>query len=278
MEPAAAVVTGVHDKGVAVAVFAESLAEDFAERRGIHPLDVNVAYAAAGEFLHYFLIAAHPAGVGGVGITAGRSYIHFEIFAGSLDTQKHPFASLALQSFIPGLSCRDLPGIHGNNDIAGLQGGSRGKQFAAGQELLYLEAGAFKVLIEEHSEMAGGDSASVAIAAAGVRTVEFAQHLAQELLESVIISNVRKELAVVFTNGHPVHAMHICIIELFANLFPAVVEDVFTFGGREILEFSLVLDGFKLVLADFDLLDAASGSDVEALAVGGRIKGAANVL
>ena len=278
MEPAAAVVTGVHDKGVAVAVFAESLAEDFAERRGVHPLDVNVAYAAAGEFLHYFLIAAHPAGVGGVGITAGRSYIHFEIFAGSLDAQKHPFASLALQSFIPGLSCRDLPGIHGHDDIAGLQGGSRGKQFAAGQELLYPEAGTFKVLIEEHAEMAGGNSASVAIAAAGVGTVEFAQHLAQKLLEGVVIGYVREELAVVFADGHPIHAVHACIVELLAHLFPAMVEDIFALRGREILEFSLVLDGFKLVLADFDLLDAASGSDVETLAVGGRIKGAANVL
>ena len=72
MQPAAAVVAGIDNKGVAVAVFSKGLGIDLPKAGGVHASDMDISDPSAGEFLNPLFIAPYPAKVIPFGIAACR--------------------------------------------------------------------------------------------------------------------------------------------------------------------------------------------------------------
>ena len=59
-----------------------------------------------------------------------------------------------------------------------------------------------------------------------MRCVQFAQHLAQHLLEVAVVVDVGQEALVSLAVAFPVYAMQVLVVELVLHLSPNVVEHV----------------------------------------------------
>ena len=226
MQPATAIVAGVHYKGVAFTIFAQSLGIDLAETCGVHTTHMYITDLAAGEFLDTLLVVTHPALVIAFGIIPGRSDDYILLLAAGLDFEHDSLAVRTGQSLIPWSTCLHLLAVDGQDEITLLHIGSIPLEHAIRKEFLYLQALAGIFLIEDDAHVADSADRS-AIAASGVGTVEFTKHFGKKFAECEIVRDIREELAVVRTHGSPIYSMHVSDIPFFLDLSPAMLEYVF---------------------------------------------------
>ena len=277
VQPAAAVVAGIHDQGIAGSVLAEGLGIDLAEAGGVHPAHVDIAHAAAGKLLHALLVIAYPPLIEGLGIIGAGGDEYILLLAIRLDAEDDALAVLAGEGPVPGSAGLDGLAFDGEDQIPLLHFGSGGLEQAVGKELLDLESLAGIALVEDDSEMAGAHRGT-AVAGSGVRSVKFAQHFGEQLAECEVVGDIREELAVVFAHLCPVDSVHIGHIPLLLDQPPAVLEDVFALLVGEEFEFPAETDGLGGEVLGIGLGNAQTGDDEEVLAVAGRGEEAAEAL
>gem|GEM_PF-4653483 len=109
------------------------------------------------------------------------------------------------------------------------------------------------------------------VARAGVRDVELAEHLAQQLGEVVVVGHVGKEACVGLHVARPVDAVHVFHVELLLGLAPHVIEHLRPLGravephlGAEGQRLGLGLAG---VFRDLELEDGSRGQHEAVLAL-----------
>ena len=100
-----------------------------------------------------------------------------------------------------------------------------------------------------------------------MRAVQFTQHFAHQFLEVVVVVDARQESAVSVTVAFPVDAMNVFLVELVLHLLPSMVEDVFPFLGRLVVEDGFETDRLALAVLYGHLLDAATGAEIEVVAL-----------
>ena len=268
MQPSAAVVARVHDEGVAGLPASESLGIDFAEAGGIHPLHVHVTDAASGEFLGHLLAPAYPAGIEIVGVGCRRYDVDLLGLAVVLQGDEGALAALVEQRVVPGLSGFHGLSVDGEDLIARSELGICHGEAAAGQHLGNLEARAFPVLVEEDPEATGRQLCGcAAVACSGMGTVEFTEHLGEQVLEIEVVVYIGEELRVVVVHSLPVHAVDCGVVELLVHLLPAVFEDVGALLGGPVVELRIEADGRDLAEIEVHLRKACRSQEEDVLPV-----------
>ena len=97
--------------------------------------------------------------------------------------------------------------------------------------------------VEEYTQVGCGKRAVRSVVAGScMRSVQFAQHFAQHLLEVEIIVDVRQELLVGLAVTFPVNTMNLRVVELVFHLSPYVVEEILALLCWLIVEVSLEAD------------------------------------
>ena len=168
MQPAAAIVTGVHNQGLTVAVFAEGILVNLTEAWRIHSLYMDIAHAASGKTLHNLLVAAYPSGVICVAVIASgheteldfivkiESIAHalgkFAVFC-YLDAQGQHLACLTVENLIPQGIAAYLFSIDSGNDIAFLQLRIDNLQTASRKHFGNLQTFACPVFVKQNTEV-----------------------------------------------------------------------------------------------------------------------------
>ena len=100
-----------------------------------------------------------------------------------------------------------------------------------------------------------------------MRTVQFAQHFAQQILEIVVVVDGRQETAISFAVSVPIDAVNVFFIELVLHLLPSMVENVLTLKGRFIIEDSFEWNRFSLSVFNGYLFDTSTSAHIEVFAL-----------
>ena len=100
-----------------------------------------------------------------------------------------------------------------------------------------------------------------------MRGVELAQHLAEHLLEVIVVVDVWQELLVGLAIAFPIHAMKLWIVELVLYLSPDMVEEVLALCRRLVVEVCLEVHCLGAIVGEVYLLDAVAVAEEEVLDV-----------
>ena len=101
-----------------------------------------------------------------------------------------------------------------------------------------------------------------------MRSIEFAQQLAQHFCEVIIVINVREELLIDLLISIPIHPMQVLHIELVLHLLPGMFKDIFPLGIRTIIEERLKFNAFRTSGAHIDFTHASTATNEDAALLG----------
>ena len=104
------------------------------------------------------------------------------------------------------------------------------------------------------------------IAAACMRCVKFSENFTKKSGKIIVVVDVRQERAVMLTVIIPVYTVEIGIIEFVFDLFPHVIEYIFTFFRRFAVIWSLKLYALGFSACEVDLFHAFAADDKQVLA------------
>ena len=96
-----------------------------------------------------------------------------------------------------------------------------------------------------------------------MRTVQLAEHFAQQFLEIVIIVDARQETTIGIAVAFPVDSVDVFHIELVLHLLPSMVEDVLAFFGRFVIEDCFKVYSLTFAVLDGYFLDTSTATHVE---------------
>ncbi len=277
VEASPAVVAGIDDDALLEVVFTEDVGVDVAVALVVHAGDVDVAEAPAGETFHFGGAALDPAFVEEGGLRGGGEGLH-DLFptltgTGVVEGEEDGGVRLAVDEGIIVLARQDGLTVEFLDDDAGFHAGGAVVEEAVLQDFLDAQPVAFVLPVEEQPEFGGGlVGARRAIAGTGVGDVQFAEYLAEEFGEVMVVVDVGEEGAVCLPERREVHAVIVGAVEALRLLGEDVVEHVFALCRLVQLHFQSEREGRDLVAWERHPGGLAT-EDIEGLAVFGKLQG-----
>ena len=162
VQTTAAVEAGVDDDAVAEVVLAKDLGIHITIASVTHALDVDIAQATIGQFLHGLLVVFHPTVVKQFVHRAVADGLHglFPSLAAILDGHQHGLVAFVVEQRIVVHAFRDLHAVNLFNDATRLHFRLAFVEGAAFHHLGNLQAVALVVEVEEHAELSRGIAAA----------------------------------------------------------------------------------------------------------------------
>ena len=272
VQVAAAVEAHVDHQPLGAAEAPEDLREGAAVGSGVHRPDVDVAEAAAGARRHRVPAPAPPALEGEVALPL-QAHRHpalakrgpVRLGECHLDPPVPGAAQEAAQAAVVGHGLA----VDRRDHVAGGEPGVAGVERAGGQDRGDAHAGAGKGLVVVEAEGGGllarrharGDEGP------GMRGIEFARHLGQELGEVAGVGQRRQEAGVAGPHRIPVDPVHAGIEELRPRQAPILIEARREARRRVVARIGLDPDVVRGALGEVDLGEAGPGEDHENLLV-----------
>ncbi len=162
-----------------------------------------------------------------------------------------------------------LLAVDGEDNVAGTHIGFFRGERSSCHSLCHFDAITLVVRVEERTQICCRHGRSgTAVATAGMGSVEFAQNLAQQNREVIVVGDMGEEFTVVVAVVFPVHAVKVLVIELVGHLTQHVFVDVFALQRRTAVVWRLEFYIFDVTFGEVNLLHAGSGDDEYVLALG----------
>ena len=200
---------------------------------------MGIAYPAVRHLCGDSLATLDPSFVHKASFGRNRLHEYFPLFsfpAIPSDQERGAFSDRVHQQREPAFSFLDFLAVDCNDDVTCLDTLSGKVQRASRQDFGNLQTGPLVLMVEQGSYPSHPDGRGEIGSGSSVRTVEFAEHLREKVLEIELVLDVWKELPVVVLETLPVHTVDLRVVELFIHLFPDMVEDVGTFcAGLELI-------------------------------------------
>ncbi len=162
-----------------------------------------------------------------------------------------------------------LLAVDGEDNVAGTHIGFLEESGPPATASVTSDAITLVVRVEERTQICCRHGRSgTAVATAGMGSVEFAQNLAQQNREVIVVGDMGEEFTVVVAVVFPVHAVKVLVIELVGHLTQHVFVDVFALQRRTAVVWRLEFYIFDVTFGEVNLLHAGSGDDEYVLALG----------
>ena len=223
---------------------------------------MHVGHLTARETVNQLAVAVYPALVDEVAerrLADGLDR-HFEGLAALRFAHGDAYGLAGLAVEHPVIVLASLDGVAVNLFDDAARGDTRfldGKGTAL-DDFLHFEPITVIGRVEEQAEAGGLQRCTVWIEACSrVRAVQLTQHLAEHILEIVVVVDVRQETLVNLAIAFPVDTMNLRVVELVGHLTPYMIEQILTFLVGLPCKGSLETDGLRLALGKVEFLDAS---------------------